>query len=151
VTNWSGHWHGYGPWTGGRDTYGQEHLRRPGREPGDPQTQAFLSSTLPPMMTGHWLMRRAQTAPERTWNDVADALGWLGKTHADAPPTTRPDGSPAYLTLEGKLAYARKVLPHGVDVAWVYYLASRNLISYSVVCCPNRLHPALPCPLPPAG
>ncbi|WP_255308148.1 hypothetical protein [Streptomyces marincola] len=149
MTSWSGHWHGYGPWHGSRDAYGQEPLRRPGRGADDPRTQAFLASTLPPLMTGHWLLRRAQTARERTWDAVAGALGWLAETHAGAPPATRPDGGPSCLPLRARLAHARDVLPRGVDVAWVYYLASRNLVSYAVVCCPNRFHPALPCPLPP--
>lgn len=64
---WSGHWHGYGPWTGSRDAYGQEALRRPGVELNSEQTRAFVAATLPPLMTGRWLMRQNQTAADRIW------------------------------------------------------------------------------------
>ncbi|MEV7655306.1 hypothetical protein AB0O39_14155 [Streptomyces anulatus] len=63
----SGHWHGYGPRTGSRDAYGQEALRRPGVGLNSEQTRAFVAATLPPLMTGRWLMRQNQTAADRTW------------------------------------------------------------------------------------
>ena len=84
--SWSGHWHGYGPWTGSRAEYGKEHLRRPGASPDDEQTRAFLAETLPPLMTGHALLRRNQAAPGRTWTTVRDAVDWLTNTYAGRPP-----------------------------------------------------------------
>lgn len=148
--NWSGHWHGYGPWTGSRHTYGQEGLRRPGAHPNDEQTRAFLASPLPPMQTGHWLMRRDQAEAHLTWTDAVDAVDWLKKTHGAHQPFDRADGSQAYTDLGTKAAYAEDDLPRGNDVVWVHYTKSTNLVSFAVVCCPHRFHSGIPCPLSPA-
>ncbi|MEW2307957.1 hypothetical protein AB0918_04740 [Streptomyces sp. NPDC006864] len=147
---WSGHWHGYGPWTGSRDAYGQEALRRPGAEQNSEQTRAFVASTLPPLMTGHWLLRQNQTAVERTWTRVVGAVTWLQSTYEANPPADRDDGGRAHIALEDKIEYAMDALPRGVDVCWVHYTKSQSLISFSVVCCLSHHHPGLPCPLPPA-
>ncbi|MGX1301307.1 hypothetical protein RKD35_002795 [Streptomyces albogriseolus] len=85
--NWAGHWHGFGPWIGSGDTYRQEGRRRPGEHPGDPQTRTFLEEKLPPMMTGHWLMRRRQVAA--TWTDVEEAVAWLKAQYATYSPLVR--------------------------------------------------------------
>ncbi|WP_269853070.1 hypothetical protein [Streptomyces sp. RPT161] len=147
--NWQGHWHGYGPWIGSRDAYGNEGMRRPGRLASDEQTRSFLASDMPPMMNGHWLLRRSQTAADRTWTNPETAVAWLEKTYAENPPFERDDGRRAYTGRETKTEYAMDVLPRGVDVSWVYYLKSASLASFSVVCCPNHFHPEIPCPLPP--
>ncbi|MER5771013.1 hypothetical protein [Streptomyces sp. NPDC001985] len=138
--NWSGHWHGYGPWTGSRDTYAQEALRRPGSHPEDPHTRAFIASPLPPMQTGHWLLRTGQTTPDRTWSALSQALAWLAEIHAAHPPHGR------YPGVDIKLAHARDALPRGTDVVWVHYTRTQHLVSLSVVCCPQRFHPGIPCP-----
>ncbi|MFH9299087.1 hypothetical protein [Streptomyces sp. NPDC017520] len=49
------------------------------------QTRAFVASTLPPLMTGHWLMRQDQTAADGTWTHVVGAVTWL-KSMYEAPP-----------------------------------------------------------------
>ncbi|MEV0445698.1 hypothetical protein AB0I84_17720 [Streptomyces spectabilis] len=100
-------------------------------------------------MTGHWLMKEGQASADQTWSTVDVALAWLEKQYGANPPYERADGLQAYSSLDNKLEYAADVLPRGVDVCWVYYLMSKNLISYSVVCCPNRFHPEISCPLPP--
>jgi hypothetical protein len=150
--NWSGHWHGYGPWIGDRKEYGQEQQRRPGASPDDDQTRTFLASPLPPMMTGHALMRRKQTAPGRTWTTVGEAVDWLTKVYADRPPSFAP--SDLYASLEdmmrSKARHAEESLSGGSDDVWAYYAPNGAFIHYSVICCPNRLHPAIPCPLPPS-
>jgi hypothetical protein len=148
--NWSGHWHGYGPWSGTRSEYNQEHLRRPGASPDDEQTRTFTAATVPPLMTGHALLRRHQAAPDRTWATVAEALGWLAKTYADRPPYERADGLSAYVPLEVKIRDAEEHLPLGTDTVWAYYARSGAFTSYEVICCPSRLHPGIPCPLPPS-
>ncbi|URN16621.1 MULTISPECIES: hypothetical protein [Streptomyces] len=167
--NWSGHWHGYGPWIGAASLYAKEGGRRPAHSNGPPmvtdpedrkQQQVldryreaaaeFQTGNVPPLMTGHWLMKQDQAAAERTWTDVGIALAWMTKNHEANRPFERPDGRRAYVGLDGKLAYAADVLPRGVDVCWVHYTTSKNLFSLSVVCCPNRFHPEIPCPLPPS-
>ncbi|MEU4843846.1 hypothetical protein [Streptomyces gilvosporeus] len=149
--------------------YGQEGGRRPPHhngppsitDPEDKKQQAvldryreaaseFQSGNVPPTMTGHWLMKKHLVSADRTWTDARVALSWLTKQYQEAPPFVRQDGLEAYCGLDWKIEYAEDVLPRGVDVTWCYYLASENLISYSVVCCPNRFHPEIACPLPPA-
>lgn len=146
---WSGHWHGFGPWTGTRTAYGQEGARRPGQLTHDEQTRAFLAGTMPPMQVGHWLMRRDQAAAHRTWTDLSDAMDWLRKTYDASPPFERPDDRRAYIDLEVKSTYAADALGRGVDAVWVHYAKTTNLVSFSVVCCPHRFLRDLPCPLPP--
>ncbi|WP_244189488.1 hypothetical protein [Streptomyces incarnatus] len=110
----------------------------------------FPTSNLPPLMTGHWLLKRNQTSAGRTWTDPAVALKWLTKHYLENLPFEREDGRRAYAGLETKREYAIDVLPVGVDVSWVYYTRSGNIVSLSVVCCPNRHHPELGCPMPPS-
>ena len=148
--NWAGHWHGYGPWIGTRSDYGQESLRRPGISPDDEQTRMFMASAIPPVMTGHALLRRHQAAAERTWADVRGAVDWLAKTYADRPPMERPDGQRAYVPLEVKIRDAEEHLPLGADTVWTYYAQIGAFVSYEVICCPSRFHPDIPCPLPPS-
>lgn len=142
--DWSGHWHGYGPWIGTRDEYSKEYLRIPGASPDDEQTRTFLANRIPPVMTGHALLRVAQTSPDRTWINASSAIDWLKKTYADHPPLGD------YLPLEARVRYDEEFLPLGMDVIWAYYKRSTELISYSVICCPHRGFPDIPCPLPPS-
>ncbi len=167
--SWTGHWHGYGPWVGSAKVYAMEGSRRPPHPNGpptttDPQDKAqqrvldryreaaaeFQSGNVPPTMTGYWLMKKSHAAHERTWSDVEGSLAWLTKAYASNTPMERADGLTAYSGLNTKIEYASDVLPRGVDVSWVYYTPSDNLVSYSVVCCPNRFHPEIPCPLSPS-
>ncbi|GGJ15385.1 hypothetical protein [Streptomyces brasiliensis] len=157
---WAGHWHGFGPWVGPPSTYAKEGNRRP-PHPVRPAPEAdhagryqegageFATSSLPPLMSGHWLAKQGQTAADRTWTDVTDAVEWLKRHYNDQPPFERTDGLRSYGSLDGKIAYAYDVLPRGVDIAWVHYTQSRSLLPLSIVCCPNLFHPDLECPLLP--
>ncbi|MFF0386045.1 hypothetical protein [Streptomyces sp. NPDC004286] len=109
----------------------------------------FAGGSVPPLMSGHWFLKRDQTVADRTWTDVGIVLAWMTKHYAADPPFTHPDGSRAYGDLDFKLEYAADVLPRGVDVSWVYYTPAGAIFSLSVVCCPNHFHPGIPCPLPP--
>ncbi|MEU6085601.1 hypothetical protein ABZ865_02140 [Streptomyces sp. NPDC047085] len=155
---WKGHWHGFGPWIGAPVDYAKEgnrrppHPVRPAPEAGhaDRYQQAageFATSSLPPLMSGHWLVKQGQVAADRTWTDVSDAIEWLTRHYTDNPPFERTDGGQAYERLDAKIAYTSDVLPRGVDIAWVHYTQARSLLSLSVVCCPNLFHPGTPCPL----
>lgn len=148
---WTGHWHGYG-WAGNAAEYFKESTRRPGTHGlNDPHTQMFLNSKLPPMMTGHWLMRRTQTRTEYTWTDAHQAVDWLQQRYAENPPITRTDGGRAYTDVDVRVNYAHDVLPRGVDVTWGYWTSSSTLTSHSVVACTNHFHPNIPCPLQPSS
>ncbi|MGW4224793.1 hypothetical protein ACWEG1_15200 [Streptomyces bauhiniae] len=166
--SWSGHWHGYGPWIGPSSAYFNEGNRRPAHpngppmvtDPQDSKQQALLdryreaaaefqNGNVPPLMSGHWFLKRDQAIAESTWIDVDVVLAWMSKHYEAHPPFVRPDGSPAYISLDAHLNYAADVLPLGVDVSWVHYTPSKQMFSLSVVCCPNRHHPEFSCPLPP--
>ncbi|MEU6219311.1 hypothetical protein ABZ845_17610 [Streptomyces sp. NPDC047022] len=157
---WTGHWHGFGPWIGAPERYAKEGSRRPPHEVRPAQEAdhgaryqeaagEFATSSLPPLMTGHWLAKQGQASAERTWADAAEAVDWLKRQYIDAPPFERTDGLRAYVGLDVKLAYASDVLPRGVDVTWVHHTQSRSLFSASVVCCPNLFHPGVKCPASP--
>jgi hypothetical protein len=144
------HWHGYGPWTGTSEQLRGEASRRPGRDPADAATQAFIAATIPPMQLGHYLLRRRDTTAARTWTSVDDAMDWLGKTYAAHPPLTLADGAQAYVDLEARRRYTRDGLHHGVDAFWLYYTAGFGVVAYAVICCPHKHLTTIPCPLPPA-
>ncbi|GLY08195.1 hypothetical protein [Actinoplanes sp. NBRC 101535] len=142
------HWHGYGPWTGSADTLrAQEHQRRPGPAltPMDPATGTFLGNSLPPMQTGHWLLRRTQTTADQTWTDVDDVLAWLTKQYAAHPPTPLD----SYLDLDARLDHSRAGLLGGADAWWHYYTGG-GIAVYSAICCPHRHLTQIPCPLKPS-
>ncbi|MEU9557535.1 hypothetical protein [Streptomyces fumanus] len=109
-------------------------------------TAEFPTSNLPPMMSGHWLLKRHQASPERTWMDASAALGWATKRFLDNAPMEREDGSQAYASPATKREYAIGVLPVGVDVSWVHYNRAGSIVSLNLVCCPNRHHD-FACPL----
>ncbi|MFF9265864.1 hypothetical protein [Streptomyces longwoodensis] len=132
------HWHGY-EWTGHARSYFQDSARRPG-------SVGFAQNGIPPLMTGHWLLR---PCPARsTWTEPDAALGWLTTRYQAHPPFQRLDGGRAYPELDWKLTVAADALRGGVDVTWCYWTSPQAglLASFSVVCCPNRHHPDLACP-----
>ncbi|NJP35206.1 hypothetical protein [Micromonospora thermarum] len=143
------HWHGYGPWTGPHQFFGREHdhERRPGRNPGDPETAAFIRATSPPLETGHYLLRRDQTKRQLTWTDVQGALDWLAATYAQQPPDPTLD----YLDKAARLEHTRTELEGGADSIWHYTvsLSANRVAVFAVICCPHRHHTRTPCPLPP--
>ncbi|MEW2165848.1 hypothetical protein AB0912_23025 [Streptomyces sp. NPDC007084] len=97
--------------------------------------------------TGHWLMKRSQASRDRTWADAPIAVEWLTKHYSENPPIQQAADSRTYLGLEEKRGQALRTLAGGNDVSWVHYTRSGNVLSVSVVCCPNRHHPELGCPL----
>ncbi|MFI5803139.1 hypothetical protein [Streptomyces sp. NPDC051561] len=110
----------------------------------------FPTTDLPPIQTGHWLIRRNRASPERTWVVVEGAVAWLTEAYKATPPFSRTDGKQAYVSLEEHQAQALERLPLGTDVLWVHYTQAKHLFSAAVVCCPNHFFPEIPCPLPPS-
>lgn len=133
LKGWSGHWHGFGVWVGTRDEMGQEYLRVPTHSD-------FMNNPMPPVMTGHALLRPKRVAA--TWTDAAEAVAWLKKNYSDRPPTG--DYSP----WEVKEPFYTGELLGGNDVVLSYY-HGRNLVHSSVISCPNGHHPDIPCPQSP--
>jgi hypothetical protein len=77
-------------------------------------------------------------------------LSLLRVSHHDYlenPPFEQSARTPSYGGLDDKREYALSVLPGGVDVSWAHYTRSGNIVSLSVVCCPNIHHSGLSCPL----
>lgn len=156
-----GHWHGYGPWVGPRRLMELEYLRRPAsldmsllRVPSGmnahPQETflPFAQRTIPPMMTGHYLLRRPEGLDQRTWTTVPPAVDWLTTIYKQFPPLRRPDGKQAYASLEWHQECAHRTLLHGSDVVWSHYLEDLRFTSSAVICCPSLpFHPAIKCPL----
>ncbi|MFJ5921172.1 hypothetical protein ACIQF6_01065 [Kitasatospora sp. NPDC092948] len=155
------HFHGYGPWIGRPDQYHAEYLRRPA--PFDATWQAMVSSmkspdqeahlpfeqrTIPPMQTGHWLLRRPPYLGRQTWAEPKEAAEWLAGMYDQYPPAQRTDGAPTDIGTAAKAGCATTALTHGTDVVWVHYLPGERMFSASVVACPNRFHPHTPCPYP---
>lgn len=127
------HYHGFGPWTGTRDEYAREGLRVPGHP-------AFGTIAMPPVQTGHALLRPRLV--RGTWEAPGGAVEWLRRTYAAYPPG-RPSGTP-----EDWFEIQEDSLTRGSDVVWGYYLASGAYCTYSAVCCPNKFCPGITCPDP---
>ncbi|WP_404868223.1 hypothetical protein ACI1MP_08475 [Kitasatospora griseola] len=158
------HFHGYGPWIGRPDQYHAEYLRRPGTLPQewrDERTkqrksldmEAYLpfdKRAVPPMRTGHWLMRRPDPLARQTWGEPKEAAEWLARMYEGDPPVPLPDGRPIHPGLSAKVEYAAAALTNGTDVVWMHYLPGDYMFNACVVVCPNRHLPDLPCPLPPS-
>ncbi|MFJ8476044.1 hypothetical protein [Kitasatospora sp. NPDC094011] len=156
-----GHWHGYGPWVGQRRLMDLEYLRRPeafetsqlrvpsGTNAHPPETfMPFAQRTVPPMMTGHYLLRRPDGLEKRTWITVSPAVDWLTSVYKEHPPMGRPDGKQGYAPLEWYQERAHSSLLHGTDVVWSHYLNDRRFMSTAVICCPSLpFHPRITCPL----
>lgn len=140
MRDWDGHWHGFEPWVGPRDEF-KDHLRRPGKDPRDEQTVAFLSNSMTPLMLGHSLLRKSQVARDRTWTDVEAALDWYRKTWLRHP------AGGDMLPLDKTIEYGRGHLLRGSDVCAGYYTPGFSFVSFAIICCPNRFFPNIPCPL----
>lgn len=156
----AGHWHCYGLWIGTGEHYGMEYMRKP--EPYDPKLikppkgrslpqEAYLpfaQRTIPPTMTGHYLLRKPPDLKDRTFHEPAAALAWLVDAYNGHPPMTRPGTKTAYSTLERRSECALDVLQHGGSSVWTYYLGDGRLCSYAAVACPSLpFHPDIGCPL----
>jgi hypothetical protein len=156
-----GHWHGYGPWIGQRSLMELEYLRRPElfdvekiRLPRSITTHPqetylpFSQRSIPPLMTGHYLLRRPAGLEERTWTTVPPAIDWLTTVYKQYPPMQRPDGKQAYAPLEWHQECGHRTLLHGSDVVWSHFLGDGRFTSCSVISCPSTtFHPDIKCPL----
>ncbi|WP_328954586.1 hypothetical protein [Kitasatospora purpeofusca] len=151
-----GHWHGYGPWIGSNAQYNTEYLRRPTPlDPGwiktlrapDPQAfSPFERRSVPPMQTGHHLLRKPPDLASRTWQDPSPAVDWLIRIYQQYPPIQRRDGGAVDCGPAAKASQARTDLGHGTDVVWCYYVPGDRMINFAVVACPSRHLPDIPCP-----
>ncbi|MDG9719264.1 hypothetical protein [Streptomyces sp. DH24] len=152
------HHHGY-LWTGPKDRFDQEALRRPPHpEPPPPGSRpelvqryrevasAFPASELPPLETAYWLLKPPALV-RGTWGEAEDAAAWLGERLAEFAPRFAAGGGRegGYLARHVGSAVAR--LRAGGDVSLGFYLERPSYLSLALVTCsPNRERPELPCP-----
>jgi hypothetical protein len=140
------HWHGY-TWDGTAADLRDESQRRPAG-PNEPETQAFLRSSLPPVRTGHYLLRRPDAG--RTWVDPDEVINWLVAQYERRPPQERENGAQAYVGLNSWIGTSCDGLVSGVDAWWQYYINnSGGQVVWAAICCPHTHLLDIPCPMPP--
>ncbi|MFF2849779.1 hypothetical protein ACFVT5_26095 [Streptomyces sp. NPDC058001] len=152
------HHHGY-LWTGPKQRYDNEALRRPPHpEPPPPGSNPdlihryrevaaeFPTTDLPPLVTAYWLIKPKSLA-RGTWEEPKEAASWLGERLAEYAPrfASAPQRDTTYLaTLVNSTT---EHLESGIDVSLGFYLERPAYLSLALVRCPNRARPELPCPL----
>lgn len=137
------HWHGY-EWAGSPTELREDNRRRPSKIPAE--LPEFMSSAVPPIQTGHWLLRRRDAAASRTWTDVDDVVTWLTARYERNPPSAQL----SYISLDERTATTRDGLLHGVDAWWEYYTGGMGVFVAAAICCPHAHLRALLCPMPPS-
>ncbi|MGC9537140.1 hypothetical protein [Streptomyces sp. UG1] len=153
------HHHGY-LWTGAKERFDQEALRRP-PHPAPPPTGSrpeliqryrevateFPTVDLPPLETAYWLIK-PRSLVRGTWDEAKEAAVWLGERLAEYAHrfTCAYDRDAARLT--SLVDHASERLSTGADVSHGFYLERPAYLSLAVVTCsPNRSMPTLSCPL----
>lgn len=149
------HHHGY-LWTGPKDRFDQEALRRPPHpEPPPPDSRPelirryrevaaeFPASDLPPLETAYWLVK-PRSLVLGTWQDPGEAAAWLRERLTEYAPRLT-SGPPYDLTVLVTSVADR--LGSGADVSFGFYLERPFYLSLALVTCsPNRGNPELRCP-----
>ncbi|MFE4520461.1 hypothetical protein ACFRMQ_40675 [Kitasatospora sp. NPDC056783] len=132
------HWHTY-LWSGDGQQLKSEAPRRPAPEAG------FRTSTMPPMMTGWWLLKPPSLISS-TLSAPDETIAWLQSHYEESPP---PPVQAEQLPLKARAEYAAEALTGGSDVVWAYWQqeAGPRFVHLAAVCCPNRVWPAIPCPV----
>ncbi|AZQ35870.1 hypothetical protein EJ357_22250 [Streptomyces cyaneochromogenes] len=158
------HHHAY-LWTGPKDRFDNEALRRPPHPqpppppaPNDPTGERLLqryrevaaefpTSDLPPLETANWLVK-PRSLVRGTWDEAKEAAAWLGERLAEhayrfADGHDRDTGHLCRLVDSAAVRLAT-----GADVSYGFYLERPAYVSMALVTCsPNRSMPGLPCPL----
>ncbi|MBT2674666.1 hypothetical protein J7E95_28430 [Streptomyces sp. ISL-14] len=158
------HHHGY-LWTGSKERFDNEALRRPPHPepppppaPNDPAGERLLqryrevaaefpTSELPPLETAYWLIK-PRSLVRGTWDEAKEAAAWIGERlskHAYRFASEHDRGT-GHLGRLIDSAAAR--LATGADVSYGYHLDRPSYLHVAVVTCsPNRSKPELPCPV----
>ncbi|MEV5882671.1 hypothetical protein AB0L74_08135 [Streptomyces sp. NPDC052020] len=155
------HHHAY-LWTGPKDRFDREALRRPPHpEPPPPGSRpeltaryrevagAFPTSELPPLETAYWLVK-PRSLIQGTWDEAKNATAWLGERLAAYAPRFASGAQRDTGRLAAHVTAAAERLAAGGDVSLGFYLERPAFLSLALVTCsPNRDRPALACPLGP--
>ncbi|WP_405820980.1 hypothetical protein OG241_34540 [Streptomyces sp. NBC_01390] len=153
------HHHGY-LWTGPKERFDQEALRRPphpvpppaGSRPELVQryrevAAEFPAVDLPPLETAYWLIK-PRSLVRGTWDEAKEAASWLGERLTEYAPrfASRTQGDTTQLPL--LLNSAAERLDSKADVSLGFYLERPSYLSLALVTCsPNRTMPQLVCPV----
>ncbi|QFQ97906.1 hypothetical protein F9278_18665 [Streptomyces phaeolivaceus] len=152
------HHHGY-LWTGPKQRFDQEALRRPPHPEPPPAGSRpeliqryrevaadFPTSDLPPLETAYWLIK-PRSLVRGTWDEPKEAAAWIGERLAEYAPrfASEAERDTIYLTLLVNSAAER--LGEGGDVSHGFYLERPSYLSLAAVTCsPNRSKSELACP-----
>ncbi|MEV8454974.1 hypothetical protein AB0467_27895 [Streptomyces sp. NPDC052095] len=153
------HHHGY-LWTGPKERFDQEALRRPpfpelppagsGPEPIRRYREVaagFPASDLPPLETAYWLIK-PRSLIRGTWEDGKEAASWLGERLAEYAPRFASDRDHDPARLDRLVNAAAEHLHSGTDVSYGFYLERPSYLSLAVVTCSlNHTHAELTCPV----
>ncbi|MEV7151557.1 hypothetical protein AB0O05_34230 [Streptomyces sp. NPDC093084] len=159
------HHHGY-LWTGPKERFDQEALRRPPHPepPPTPVSDAdmkaeqllkryrevvaeFPTSDLPPIETAYWLVK-PHSLVRGTWGEAKEAASWLGERLAEYAPRFASEGDRDTTRLARLVNAAAEQLHSGADVSYGFYLERPSYLSLAVVTCsPNRANAQLACPV----
>lgn len=153
------HHHGY-LWTGSKQRFDQEAVRRPPHPEPPPAgskleliqryrevSAEFPTVDLPPLETAYWLIK-PHSMVRGTWDEAKEAAAWLGERLAEYAPrfASKAGRDTTRLTLLVNSAAER--LREGGDVSHGFYLERPSYLSLAVVTCsPNRSMPELACPI----
>jgi hypothetical protein len=159
------HHHGY-LWTGPKERFDQEALRRPPHPepPPAPVSDAdvkaeqllkryrevvaeFPASDLPPIETAYWLVK-PRSLVRGTWGEAKEAASWLGERLAEYAPRFASEGDRDPTRLARLVNAAGEQLHSGADVSYGFYLERPSYLSLAVVTCsPNGANTGLSCPV----
>ncbi|MFF1376471.1 hypothetical protein [Streptomyces sp. NPDC058308] len=154
------HHHGY-LWTGPKQRFDQEALRRPPHPEPPPAgsrpeliqryrevVAEFPGSDLPPLETALWLMKPGSVVCG-TWHGPKEAAVWLRARLTEYAPHFDTEEQRDGTRLECLVNAATDRLGWGGDVSLGFYLERPSYLSLAVVTCsPNQSAPGLPCPVP---
>ncbi|WP_089102327.1 hypothetical protein [Streptomyces hyaluromycini] len=153
------HHHGY-LWTGPKERFDQEALRRPPHPEPPPAgsrpeliqryrevAAEFPASDLPPLETAYWLIK-PRSLVRGTWEEAKEAASWLGERLAEYAPRFASDRDRDTTRLARLVNAAVEQLHSGADVSYGFYLERPSYLSLAVVTCsPNRANAELACPV----
>ncbi|MFD7133661.1 hypothetical protein [Streptomyces sp. NPDC059894] len=153
------HHHGY-LWTGPKERFDQEALRRPPHPEPPPAgsrpdliqryrevAAEFPTSDLPPLETAYWLVK-PRSLIRGTWDEAKEAASWLAERLAEYAPRFTCDRDRDTTHLATLINSVAERLGSGADVSLGFYLERPSYLSLALVTCsPNRSIPELACPV----
>ncbi|MGW4886239.1 hypothetical protein [Streptomyces murinus] len=152
------HHHGY-LWTGPKERFDNEALRRPPRPEPPPAGSRpeliqryrevaadFPTVDLPPLETAYWLIK-PRSLVRGTWDEAKEAAAWLGEQLAEYAHRFAAERDRDTTRLAMLVNSVAERLGSGADVSFGFYLERPSYLSLAVVACsPNRSKPELACP-----